>query len=71
MYFQITSTFFTAGGEFDDKEEVSKKIAPVIRYMAGWKRDRLLQYCQQRGWKYQEFTKPDPNRGDSEPGEFR
>jgi len=27
------------------------ETAPVLRFMKGWKRDRVRTYCEGRGWK--------------------
>lgn len=33
---------------FDDKVV---ETAPILRRMRGWSRQRVRDYCQQRGWK--------------------
>jgi hypothetical protein len=45
---QIHGANFTAGIVlFDDKVA---ETAPIVRYMRGWSRGRVRDYCQKHGW---------------------
>jgi hypothetical protein len=46
---QITTPKFCAGLVLWDDKVV--EIAPILRRMRGWTRDRVRDYCQRRGWK--------------------
>lgn len=49
--FQIDSGYFTAGGEVDKHNFVTTNIAPIIKYMKGWRLERVQFYCNSKGWK--------------------
>jgi len=46
---QITSRWFCAGVVLD--ADVVIEAAPIIKYMKGWSRERVVAYCKQRGFK--------------------
>lgn len=61
--FRVTAPYFTAGGEFGLTKEHSPedgidhvgavRLAPIIGYMLGWEESRVIQYCNKKGWKYE------------------
>lgn len=52
MMIQIDAPHFYAGGE------IGGKFAPIIRYMEGWSYDKIVRYCEKKGWKIVEVTGP-------------
>ena len=46
---QVTASHFCAGLEVRDG--FVRVAAPIIKYMMGWSRERVMQYCAQKGWK--------------------
>ena len=50
MTIQITSKHFCAAVELDGTERVCK-TAPMLRYMIGWTRKRVLDYARIRKWE--------------------
>jgi len=46
---QISSDRFIAGVEFERDKVV--RAAPIVKYMRGWSRKRVLDYCDKKGWK--------------------
>lgn len=46
---QITASYFEAGIMFDAEDYVWH-AAPVIAYMLGWPKGKVLEYCNYRGW---------------------
>lgn len=32
------------------------ETAPIVRYMRGWTRDRVRDYCKQKGWQLKVVT---------------
>jgi hypothetical protein len=45
---QITSKWFTAGVVFQNDRVV--RAAPIISYMMGWTKERVLRYARIRKW---------------------
>jgi hypothetical protein len=50
----IDSGYFCAGVVF--KFSVVTKAAPILHYMVGWPRSKIIAYCNKKGWKYQESS---------------
>jgi|SoimicmetaTmtLMB_FD_contig_31_3692696_length_434_multi_2_in_0_out_0_1 hypothetical protein len=50
-FIQITSTSFCAGVVLDRGLVV--RAAPILKYMIGWDRSRVLSYARGRGWRVQ------------------
>lgn len=49
MIIRITAKHMTAGVVVEDG--VAVKTAPILKYMKGWILTRIIQYCNQKGWK--------------------
>lgn len=49
MLVQITSSYFCAGIVLED--DVCTEAAPILKYMRGWGRLRIRDYCRSKGWK--------------------
>jgi hypothetical protein len=47
---QIYATHFTAGIVLDD--DVVIEAAPIVRYMKGWKRATVADYCRVKRWGF-------------------
>ena len=45
---QISSSYFCAGVEL--KNNVVARCAPIVRYMKGWPRHKVLSYCKKKEW---------------------
>jgi hypothetical protein len=45
---QIRADHFTAGIVLWDGQVI--EAAPIVRYMKGWPRDRVRDYCKQKKW---------------------
>lgn len=48
MLVQITAPHMCSGIILED--DVVTEAAPIVRYMVGWNRDRVRDYCRQKGW---------------------
>ena len=48
MLAQITAPHFVAGIVLDDGTVTT--AAPIVKYMIGWNRDRVRDYCHQKAW---------------------
>lgn len=48
---QITGDHFCAGVELSENQHRVESAAPIVKYMIGWTRQRLVTYCQTKGWK--------------------
>ena len=46
---QITAPHFCAGIVLLDSEVVH--VAPIVKYMLGWSRDKVRSYCREKKWK--------------------
>lgn len=49
MLAQISTSYFCAGLIL--KEEVCIKAAPIIKYMIGWNRCKIREYCIKKNYK--------------------
>jgi hypothetical protein len=47
--FRIASSFFCAGLEI--RQNTVILAAPIIKYMIGWSKERVILYCTSKGWK--------------------
>ncbi|NYG46383.1 hypothetical protein GGD67_003854 [Bradyrhizobium sp. IAR9] len=47
---RISAPHYCAGAEVIDGI-VSGNVAPIIRYMRGWRIERVRSYCRQRQWQ--------------------
>ena len=45
----ITAPYFSAGVLV--RNSVVYKAAPIVKYMVGWSVERVMEYCQKKGWK--------------------
>jgi hypothetical protein len=45
---RITALHFCAGVVLHN--DVVVRAAPILKYMRGWKRDRVVRYAQLKGW---------------------
>lgn len=50
----IDAPHFNAGVVFD--QNTVKKAAPIIKYMTGWSKEKMVAYCESKGWKVLEHT---------------
>lgn len=48
MLAQITAPYFCAGIFLVDG--VVTEAAPIVKYMRGWSRDKVRDYCHQKMW---------------------
>lgn len=46
---RISASYFTAGVVVRDERVV--RAAPILKYMLGWPRTRVLSYARAKGWK--------------------
>lgn len=46
---QITAPHFVAGLLLSENRV--QEAAPIIRYMIGWPRARVREYCHRKGWQ--------------------
>jgi hypothetical protein len=51
MLIRISAPHFVAGYDM-----TTGNIAPIIKYMKGWSYDRILNYCNSKGWELQWLT---------------
>ena len=51
---RIVGPHFVAGVDLDHGKVV--KTAPILRYMLGWDRLKVISYCMTSGWKWQEYA---------------
>jgi hypothetical protein len=51
---RIISDFFTCGIVVSNKVVI--EAAPIVKYMVGWETERVRNYCDKRGWKYDKIT---------------
>lgn len=45
---QVTSPYFCAGLYL--RNGVVVQAAPIVRYMNGWNRSRVVGFCRRKGW---------------------
>jgi hypothetical protein len=50
-HIRVEAPHFVAGVILDHKQVVIR-AAPILKYMIGWKKHKVLGYCVQKGWKY-------------------
>lgn len=31
---------------------VGERAAPILKYMIGWPTEKIIKYCQKKGWKW-------------------
>jgi hypothetical protein len=46
---QITAKHFVAAILLDN--DVVVQVAPILKYMRGWSRDRVRAYCAEKKWE--------------------
>lgn len=51
MMIWIKSSYFTVGIEVKNDKVV--KIAPIVKYMYGWDRQKVIDYCVSKQWYYE------------------
>lgn len=34
-----------------------RKAAPIIKYMETWEKDKIINYCKKKGWKWEIIKK--------------
>jgi hypothetical protein len=44
---------FTAGLIVHRDVDAVVRAAPILKFMLGWKRDRMRDYCKAQGWQLQ------------------
>lgn len=49
MLARIEAPHFVAGITLKDDHVVI--AAPIVKYMGGWSRDRVRDYCKEKGWR--------------------
>ena len=49
MLAQIKAPHFTAGIVLTD--DVVTEVAPIVKYMRGWSRASVRNYCDEKGWR--------------------
>lgn len=49
--FRIEANHFVAGGTLSRWGRVTVPLAPIIYYMRDWGSERLIAYCDRKGWK--------------------
>jgi hypothetical protein len=52
---RLTSDWFCAGVILDD-ECVVRRWAPILWYMRGWNRERVLHFARRRRWAVDELA---------------
>ena len=61
MLIRIEGPYFVAGYDTE-----TKKIAPIIRFMAGWSFYKMINFCAKRGWNIS-ITEPRGLMGTPQP----
>jgi hypothetical protein len=56
--FQIESSYFVAGLEYDEQTDRVTRAAPIIHYITGWSSKRLLEYVLKKGWIIDDAINP-------------
>jgi len=51
--FRIVAPHFVAGGE--GQNGVCTRAAPIIKYMCGWTGQKIIKYCQMKGWQVEKL----------------
>ena len=54
MLIRIEAPYFCAGVVLAADPwpfEVAVRAAPIVKYMVGWGRGRIVRYCVRKGWK--------------------
>ena len=46
--YQINAPHFCAGVETRGEKII--RTAPILKYMRGWKAERMIDYCREKGW---------------------
>jgi hypothetical protein len=54
---RITASHFCAGVELD--QAIAIRVPPILHYMRNWPRDRIMNYCNAKGWKAEELSEAD------------
>lgn len=49
MWIQITTDYFVAGLKL--KDDIVVEPAPILQYMLGWSRDKVIEYCMDQYWE--------------------
>lgn len=60
MLAQIKAPHFTAGIVLDDG--IVTTTAPIVKYMKGWTRDRVRDYCHQKMWHIKIVNQQDTHK---------
>lgn len=47
---RITAPHFVAGLIYDPETDRVTMAAPILRYMMGWSRDMVADYCKSKDW---------------------
>ena len=53
MLIRIVSPYFVAGIDFYESGSI---CAPIISYMRYWGLPRIFEYCNKKGWGYEQFV---------------
>lgn len=65
LWFQVRSIGrgrgFVAGGDYNGREVTA--AAPVIKYMEGWSKDEVDQYCKRKQWLVRWFSEEPDGTG--------
>jgi len=51
MLAQITAPHMCSGIILEN--DVVVRAAPIVKYMVGWPRHQVRDYCQRKGWRVQ------------------
>lgn len=54
-WFQIRAPHMCATGDLSDAGIVTD-TAPILKYMKGWRLDKVREYCAKKGWIIHTFT---------------
>ena len=49
MLAQVKAPHFVAGIVLEN--DIVTEAAPIVKYMHGWSRDKVRDYCKQKGWQ--------------------
>jgi len=55
MMFRIIAPHFVAGGDISKYGGQCVFTAPIIKYMVGWKKEKIVEYCHKKKWKVEFF----------------
>lgn len=61
MMLRIRAPSFVAGLVLSTpgEHEIVTEAAPILKYMRGWSKERVEQYCQQRRWTLEAIEETD------------